>query len=165
MEDAQPLVRQPLSTYRPVRAPEPMAARSVPGVVLAALLTAAPLALALPVPAPPLPLVVALPGAWLTNYATPAAVATEGGTLTFVNLDLMTHNVVAFNAYGPGDQPWCINYVAGQCPLFWSRIIGFGEQVEVQGLDNIVPGSVYSYYCAPHPAMRGTLVALPAVPA
>lgn len=141
-----------------------MAARSVPGVFLAVLI-AAPLALALPLPALPLPLVLALPGAWLTNYATPVAAAAEGGSLTFVNLDLMTHNVVAFNAYGPDSQPWCYLFIAGQCPLFWSRIVGFGEQVEVQGLENLAPGSVYSYYCSPHPSMRGTLVALPAVPA
>lgn len=137
--------------------------RSVPALALAALVLSAPLALAAPLPAASASSpIVAGPGAWLLNYATVAAVVAGDARPAFTNLDLMLHDVVAFTAVSPVDQPWCELYPPGQCPLFWTPLIpGFGAETEVLGLEHAVPGVPYAYHCTLHSAMRGTLVVLP----
>jgi plastocyanin len=110
------------------------------------------------------PVIVAVPGSWLEGYATPAAVVLAGGALTFVNGDVMNHNVAAYQTFGTDDQPWCINFQPGRCPLFWSELVSFGESTPVLGLDKLQPLTTYNYYCTTHPGpMRGTLVVLPGV--
>jgi plastocyanin len=102
-------------------------------------------------------IVVAGPGAFQAGYATPVALAGPGVGLTFHNLDLPRHDVVAHHAYGPDDNPWCEAYPAGACPAFWSPLVGLGESAEVLGLDQLETG-VYEFYCTAHPWMHGTLV-------
>lgn len=108
------------------------------------------------------PIVLAGPGAWTTNYATPGVAAQVGGSLLFVNGDIMRHDVVAYNAFGSDSAPWCAGaYAPGRCPLFWSALMGSGESTPVLGLENLVAGRTYTYYCSIHAGMHGTLVALP----
>jgi plastocyanin len=140
-----------------------MPARSI-GVPILVLLLASPLAAALPLPVPVGTVSLAVPGSWLSNYVPPAAAATVGGALTLINLDIQYHDFVADQAYGPDSQPWCVTFRAGSCPLFWSPLIATGETTSVLGLENLVAGQVYQYYCTIHPPMRGSLVALPALP-
>ncbi|MBW3583986.1 MAG: hypothetical protein KY455_12910 [Euryarchaeota archaeon] len=103
--------------------------------------------------------VVAGPGAWLTTYATPAVAVEQGGSLSFTNSDLLHHDVVS-REKGVDDAPWCSGYATGDCPLFWSPLIGLGETTPVVGLEETTPGTAYTYYCTLHPNMTGTLVAL-----
>ena len=69
-----------------------------------------------------------------------------GGPLSFVNLDLPAHDVVA-EAKAPDGTP-----------LFASRLGGLGEVVPVEGLDRVSAGQSYAFDCSLHPGMRGTLV-------
>jgi hypothetical protein len=94
------------------------------------------------------PAIVAGPGAFATTYATPAMVTRVGGPLSFVNDDLPQHDVVAVD-HGPDGQP-----------LFRSALIGIGEIVPVTGLERLVSGRTYEFYCSIHPGMRGTLAAV-----
>lgn len=110
-------------------------------------------------------MVVAVPGSLAATYATPVTAAQPNGTLTLVNLDIDKHNVVqdvdADGVAGPDTSPWCTGLPAGECPVFWSAVVTIGKATEVQGLGNLVPGIVYSFYCTFHPNMLGKLVALP----
>ncbi|HEX8067760.1 MAG TPA: PQQ-binding-like beta-propeller repeat protein [Thermoleophilaceae bacterium] len=89
--------------------------------------------------------VVAGPGATYTTYATPVMTTTVGGQLSFVNLDLPQHDVVA-DEKGPDGRP-----------LFRSRLAGVGEVVPVEGLDRVRSGQTYGFFCSIHPGMRGQL--------
>ena len=109
--------------------------------------------------------IVTGPQATTLGYAPPVIVVQVGGSLTYTNLDLPRHDVVALDS-GPDDQPWCHDAVGpldgGHCPLFRTPLIGFGESAQVQGLENLEPLTVYPFHCTIHSGMRGTLVALPA---
>lgn len=105
--------------------------------------------------------ILAGPGAWISDFATKVAVVPVGGELSFVNADLMRHDVVADGVYGEGDQPWCAFFRANECPLFWSPLASMGETVGVEGLDRLAPATTYAFYCTLHPQMKGTLVAVP----
>lgn len=114
--------------------------------------------------------VFAGPGSYLTTYTTPVAAATQGGELTLLNGDIQLHDVVS-DAFGPDTQLWCDDLVTptrefplGQCPLFWTPLIPLTATSRVYGLENIVPGTVYSFYCSIHPGMIGRLAALPGAP-
>ena len=119
-----------------------------------------------PPPQPPGPpgagggsVIAAGPGAQFAGYATPAMVVDVGGELTFANGDAASHDVVAVDAVGPDDQPWCGNAPPGKCPLFWSKLIGVGGQTPVLGTENLESGESYEFFCTLHTNMRGTLVA------
>ena len=99
------------------------------------------------------------PEATIVGYATPVITAQPGGQLTFANFDLPSHDVVAYKAYGSDTQPWCGGFLPGKCPLFWSELAGTGQTVGVEGLENLVVGRTYEFYCSIHPGMRGTLIA------
>lgn len=129
--------------------------------LLAALAALAPAVMAADPPVAGAP-IVAGPGAWVTTYATPRAVAETSGELLFVNGDAMRHNVVALRDFGDGSQPWCRSYPVGRCPAFWSALVGFGGDTPVLGLEDLTPGRSYEFYCTLHPGMRGTLLAVEA---
>jgi plastocyanin len=118
---------------------------------------------------PPLPAVqgaavVSGPGGSSLGYLTPAMVAQPGGDLTYVNADIVQHDVVHYSTVdgfgGPGNQPWCARYPKGKCPVFWSDQIGVGASTPVLGLENLESGTAYTFYCTIHPNMQGTLVAV-----
>lgn len=103
--------------------------------------------------------VVAVPGSSGTNYATPVVVIEQGEDLSFVNGDVEAHNVQALDAKRPdGSAPWCTGFPKGGCPLFWSDLVGFGEITPVLGLDAAPSGAEYTYFCVPHPWMKGTIL-------
>ena len=134
---------------------------------MALLLAASPLALASPAALDSM--VIAFPpsadpttGAIGTRggYANVVAVADVAGTLTFQNLDITAHDVIAHDL-GPTDNPWCARYVGHHfCPLFASPLVGLGEQAVVEGTDQLQPGTTYEFFCSVHHWMTGTLVAV-----
>jgi len=105
----------------------------------------------------------AVPGSSVVGYGNPVLVAQPGGSITFVNGDNLAngHDVVAFGIYGSDDQPWCAEASHGPrtCPLFWSRLIPFGQATPIRGLDEVKSGKAYPFYCTIHPNdMKGTLI-------
>jgi polyvinyl alcohol dehydrogenase (cytochrome) len=95
------------------------------------------------------PLIVSVPGSFAAGYVTRAMVAEKDGSLTYANLDVAQHDVVAY-AKGPDGKP-----------LFESDIIGVGQTTPVRGLDRVTAGQSYDFYCSLHPNMQGTLQILP----
>lgn len=94
-----------------------------------------------------------------SEYTVEDAVVDVSGTLTFTNLGLRSHDVVAV-ADGPSDNPWCGRYVMRGCPLFASPVVDFGGQAAVEGTAALQPLSSYAFYCTLHPWMVGTLTAI-----
>ena len=90
--------------------------------------------------------IVAGPGAASTTYATPVMVTQVGGPLSFTNLDLPQHDVVADRTAPDGT------------PLFRTPLVGLGQTVPVEGLDRVQSGQTYGFYCSIHPGMRGSLI-------
>jgi plastocyanin len=104
--------------------------------------------------------VLTLPGGDTAGYVPPVVPADRSGTLTYVNLDIKRHNVVATEA-GPDTQPWCAVFYPGKpCPVFWSELIGTGKTTPVLGLANVVTARPYEFVCTIHPGMKGTLIAV-----
>jgi polyvinyl alcohol dehydrogenase (cytochrome) len=105
--------------------------------------------------------IVTTPGSQYYGYVTRAMVAQRDGTLTYTNSDVVRHDVVQDprkdGVAGDGSAPWCNRFNEGECPLFWTELIGLSQQVIVQGVNETAPGT-YSYYCSLHPGMVGTLV-------
>jgi polyvinyl alcohol dehydrogenase (cytochrome) len=91
------------------------------------------------------PSILAGPAAANTGYATPVASTRKGGPLSFVNLDVVLHDVTS-DQKGPDGTP-----------LFRSKLIGLGESAPIEGLDKVEPGKQYGFFCSVHPGMRGTL--------
>ena len=124
------------------------------------------------------PAVVAIPGSFLTTYATPVTVVPQGGSLTFLNLDVAQHDVVSKQIFAePTVTDWCcpdpdptnpnqpvcqLQFYASHCPLFWSALAGLGGTTPVLGLENLQAGQIYDFYCTIHPGMFGKLIVLPA---
>ncbi len=123
-----------------------------------------------PVPVPALPPVsggevapriVSGPQAQFAGYLTRAMVASRSsGKVLYTNLDVVKHDVVqdprADGVGGDGRDPWCSSFT-GDCPAFWTPLLGLGETAELKGLDNTEAGRTYSFYCTLHPGMRGAL--------
>jgi hypothetical protein len=42
-------------------------------------------------------------------------------------------------------------------PLFNTPLIGLGQTARVRGLENVVSGQTYGFFCTLHPGMRGQL--------
>ena len=68
----------------------------------------------------------------------------QGEQVTFQNLDLVDHDVVA-QMKGPDSQP-----------LFKSELIARGASTEVKGTEFLTTGE-YEYFCSVHPNMKGSL--------
>ncbi|HET6403846.1 MAG TPA: hypothetical protein VFH78_04310 [Candidatus Thermoplasmatota archaeon] len=94
------------------------------------------------------------------GYAPVVVVADVSGTLTFTNLDIAAHDIIA-KQLGPTDNPWCSRYVGHHfCPLFASPLIGLGKEAVVEGTDQLQPGRTYDFFCSIHHWMTGTIVAI-----
>lgn len=89
---------------------------------------------------------MASPGAASSTYATPVMVTQVGGPLSFTNLDLPQHDVTADELGTDGR------------PLFRTPLIGIGQTVPIEGLDQVQAGQTYGFYCTLHPGMRGSLI-------
>ena len=94
----------------------------------------------------------AAPGAWadetvyagpIDQYLNPTLTIDVGEQLTFKNLDVDTHDVVAVDK-------------AGGKPLFGTPRIGTGSDAIVQGVQQL-KGGRYEFFCTLHPYMKGTL--------
>ena len=118
------------------------------------------------------PVAVSGPAAKFWGYATPAVIVEKGGDLTYSNVDFERHDFVhdvESDGFGTHKKmPWCKkakgadghhhDHGAG-CPVFWSKQIGLGETTEVLGLENLEPGTIYTFFCTLHHGMKGTLIA------
>jgi plastocyanin len=102
------------------------------------------------------------PGGFAAGYVTPVVVIAPGEAITYANADIAPHNFVASDAYVPKKAAkkakWCSGFDRGKCPLFWSETITAGATTEVEGLDAVVSGKQYGFYCSLHPNMKGTLI-------
>jgi plastocyanin len=85
--------------------------------------------------------IVAGPG---SRYLTTDVAMDQGEKVTFVNADLIDHDVTSRNL-GPNHKP-----------LFRSRIIGGGMSAPVEGTEYLKTGR-YPFICSIHPGMEGTL--------
>jgi hypothetical protein len=121
------------------------------------------LALVLAVAAPAQAVVAAaIPGSYVAGWATPVIVTRVGGPVTVANTDIAPHHLVAAGSFLPKKRakkaPWCKDYRAKRCPLFWSETVSTGQSVPVQGLEYIKSGEQYPFVCAIHSGMTGVLV-------
>ncbi len=103
------------------------------------------------------------PGGAFSNYTVPAIVIRAGDTITYTNVDVAPHDIVAETAIGP-DEPWCAQagFKPGQCPLVWSPLVGLGQSTAVYGLNNLKPGDQVVFKCTLHANMQGTIFVSPA---
>lgn len=116
------------------------------------------------------PIIFAGPGGAVVNYTQTVAVAQPGDTINLIVMDIAPHDVVS-KEKGPDSAEHCgedtspapgtqRRFPLGACPMLWSELVGAGGITPVRGLANIVPGTIYSYYCSIHSNMKGQLVAL-----
>jgi plastocyanin len=107
---------------------------------------------------------VAGPGGFAAGFATPVVLAPTAIGVTFVNGDIQPHNVIATADFFPKKEAkkveWCKSYAKTKCPVFWSDTVAVGESTPVLGIDNLVSGQQYAFFCSIHPGMKGTLVAI-----
>ena len=115
--------------------------------------------------APPNARAITGPTAKYYGYVTPVVVIQKGQGITYTNIDIERHNVVqdvnADGFHGSSTRPWCKQFPAGRCPIFYSPLIGLGGSENVKGLKYVKPGKVYTFYCTLHPGMKGRLVVAP----
>lgn len=126
------------------------------------------------------PVIVTGPGAYITNYTQPVAVAQPGDEMTYVNADAQPHDVVSVEL-GPPLAAHCVEdadpFTTGTqerfpmrdvdgdgdldntCPIFWSKLITVGQTTPVRGLENVQGGGrLYAFYCSIHGNMKATLI-------
>src|SRR5437879_4104756 len=101
--------------------------------------------------------VITGPGGKSGGYLTPVVVVSKGGSITYSNFDVERHDVVqdvgSDRVHGSSTRPWCALFPRHKCPIFYSRLIGFGQSEAVRGLRYVKPGAVYTFYCTLHPWM------------
>jgi outer membrane protein assembly factor BamB len=85
------------------------------------------------------PIVASGPGAASYGYLTPIVLTNKGQKVTYINGDVVRHNVVSTKG------------------LFRSDLINTGESADVVGAEKLEPGT-YDFLCEPHPGMKGQLV-------
>ena len=146
-------------------------ARWATSVALAILITGVLAAPASPHAADVTPAALTGPGATYWGYATPVLVVEKGGELTYTNADIIRHDLVhdveTDGFGGPKKMPWCEkspsdghqHHHGAGCPVFWSKTIGLNGTTKVLGLQNLKPGTTYSFFCTLHHGMKGTLIA------
>ncbi len=144
--------------------------RRVSIVLVGVLLTSLVAAPASPRPTDRMPMALSGPAAKFWGYATPVLVVEKGGELTYTNMDVEKHDLVHDSETdgfgGPKKMPWCKqkssdghHHHHGGCPVFWSNLVGLGQQTKVLGLQNLKPGATYTFFCTLHHGMKGTLIA------
>ena len=110
------------------------------------------------------PVVVSGAAGQFYGYLTPVMVVQQGGELTYANFDIVQHDVVhdvaADEIANKKKDKWCKSFDKGACPLFWSPRAGLGDVVQVEGLQNLKTGNVYTFFCTLHPGMKGRLLVL-----
>lgn len=108
------------------------------------------------------PVIVSGAAGTFYGYLTPVMVVRSGGELTYANFDIVQHDVVhdvqTDEVANKKKDKWCKSFDKGRCPLFWSPRAGLGDAVQVEGLQNLKTGNVYTFYCTLHPGMKGRLV-------
>jgi plastocyanin len=82
-----------------------------------------------------------------------------GETLTFLNLDLVSHDVTSEGTFRPKPRKRPGRKPKPRPPqlLFRSDLIGFGQQTTVTGTHRLKPGVSYPYFCSLHPSMTGVV--------
>jgi plastocyanin len=88
--------------------------------------------------------IVAPPLGQTLGFAPPAAVITQGGSLTLVGADSTAHNII------------CLDRDENRRPLCNSDFVLIGETAEVNGVEELPPGD-YPLVCGLHPNMTATL--------
>lgn len=111
---------------------------------------------------------VAGPGGFSLGYLTPTITVAKGDSIVFTNLDIFEHDFVHDTETdgfgGKRNVAWCKRAAGhehdhgGACPIFWSELIGSGQDTEVLGLNRVKPGKTYSFFCTEHHNMKGKLV-------
>ena len=104
------------------------------------------------------------PGGFAAGFATPLVIAPKATGVTFVNGDIQPHNVIAnedfFSKKEAKKVEWCSSYPKKKCPVIWSETITVGDTTPVLGIENLVSGQQYSFFCSLHPGMTGILIAI-----
>ncbi len=96
------------------------------------------------------------------QYDSELFVADKDGAISYVNLDVTRHDVVAV-ATGAVVRSYCSSSDTenGTCPLFATPVIpGLGNTAVVEGTEDLVPGVLYDFYCTVHPWMKAQLLTL-----
>lgn len=141
-----------------------------PSLAWIALVLVVPLALATPAQLETRIVVTAADAVGLSTrggYATPVVVADLDGTLVVSNTDPLAQHDILSQALANEEETWCARYAGHHaCPLFVSPLVpplgldGTVYEASVEGLDNLVPGTAYPFFCSVHHWMSGTLVAI-----
>jgi plastocyanin len=95
------------------------------------------------------------PGGFAAGFATPVVALLQGGSLTFVNADLATHNVTSL-VKEPKRIKVGRRYKTIYVPLFKSADIDTGQMGDVVGVARLKPGH-YAFICSIHPNMQASL--------
>lgn len=137
------------------------------------------------------PVIVSGPGDTYKNYSQPVAVIEKGDDVMFIHLDPTGLHDTTSTQFGPDSADHCFQrnipfpalgqpfdpskatfkkdalgekiraFPVGQCPMFYTGLIGAAQQYPLEGLDNVVPGAIYDFKCVIHSNMFGKLVVLP----
>lgn len=94
------------------------------------------------------PTVVAGPNAVTMGYLTRTVAIPQGGSLSLLNLDLITHTVTSTEIDGDGFERFGSDYASP------------GARQPVRGVDKLAPGE-YPFICMFHSNLRGTLIVTP----
>lgn len=109
------------------------------------------------------PVVVSGPGSFATTYTQPVIVVSPGDEVIYANLDAQRHDVLSIAVRDPEEpQPeWCEYVNTTPCPIVGSALIGLGATTPLLGLEDVVPGETYEFFCSLHSTMFGHLIVLP----
>lgn len=106
------------------------------------------------------PVIVSGPGSFASTYTQPVIIVSPGDEVTYVNLDAQRHDVLSLARRAPEDpQPeWCEFVNTTPCPVVGSALIGLGATTPLLGLEDVVAGETYEFFCSLHSTMFGHIV-------
>lgn len=137
------------------------------------------------------PVIVAGPGSTYATFTQPVAVAQKGDDVMFIHADPTGQHDVVSEQFGPDTADHCFRrnipfpalgqpydpskgtfvldaqgkkiraFPVGACPMIYTALIVAAQQYPIEGLDNVVPGTVYDFICTIHPNMFGVLAVPP----